>query len=554
MKPLHVLAIIVGLLFVSSCTTSGASTDRPTLAPIRPPESQPPTTIASQALTPSACSNHFITHSLPYQTETSSAVVHLFESNGAGVAIGDLNQDGLLDLVFANLAGQSTLLWNRGKLQFEPQFLEAQNTRAVAIVDEDGDGLLDIAFTQRGASVSLWRNLGTGQFRLTELPGVRSLAYTMAWADLNNDNRLDLVTGSYDAERSMANPSDLLDQTKSGIFVYLRSQQGYTATQLTSQAQALALAVLDIDRNGTRDIVVGNDFAEPDIIWLQYNGVLVRSEPFAKTSHSTMSFDWGDIDNSGNLAIFATDMKPFTLDVSTLAAWLPMMQQMPQQHPAGDRQIMANVLQVQSADHSWHEQAARRGIDATGWSWAGLFGDLDQDGLLDLYVVNGMIASELFSHLPNNELIEPNQAFRNRGGRFVAAPEWGLAATSSGRGMQLADLDNDGDLDSVVNTLGSPAELYESQLCSGSSLGIELRWPGSGNTQAIGATVQLHTNIGTMQRDVRVMSGYLSGSPTRIHFGIPADATVERLDIRWPDGQITSIEQPDVQQLLTITR
>jgi hypothetical protein len=267
-----------------------------------------------------------------------------------------------------------------------------------------------------------------------------------------------------------------------------------------------------------------------------------------------MSFDWGDIDNNGSFELLATDMKPYDLGVKTLAEWLPMMATM-RRVPRGSPQRDENVLQVLEADHRYHNQSDERGIDATGWSWSGKFGDLDNDGFLDLYIVNGMIDIDLFDYLPGGELVEANQAFRNLGGEtFASAPQWGLESTASGRGLSLADLDNDGDLDMVVNNLRSAAQLFENQLCGGAGLEVDLRWADSANTRALGAQLILHTSAGTYTRDVRAGSGYLSGDPARVHFGVPTGATLLRLEVLWLDGRVSSIEAPTTNTLLTITR
>jgi hypothetical protein len=224
-------------------------------------------------------------------------------------------------------------------------------------------------------------------------------------------------------------------------------------------------------------------------------------------------------------------------------------------HEFGDPQIMANVLQIQAASGAWRNQAAQRGVDATGWSWAGKFGDLDNDGFLDLYIVNGMIAEDLFGHLPEAELIEENKAFRNTGqGGFAPMPEWNLASTASGRGMVMADLDDDGDLDIVVNNMRSSAQLFENRLCGGSSLEVNLAWPASANPYAVGAQLELHTSRGVLHRDIRASGGYLSGDPARGHFGFPAEATLEKLLIRWPDGAVSQVDAPAAHRLLKVTR
>ena len=120
--------------------------------------------------------------------------------------------------------------------------------------------------------------------------------------------------------------------------------------------------------------------------------------------------------------------------------------------------------------------------------------------------------------------------------------------------MSIADLDSDGDLNIVVNNVEKPAELFENRLCGGKSLQVDLFWPQRRNTRAIGARIALQTSTGTYYRDVRSSSGYLSGDPARVHFGFPADATLQRLLIQWPDGNVSSVGALMPHTLVTITR
>jgi len=379
--------------------------------------------------------------------------------------------------------------------------------------------------------------------------------YAMSWADLDGDGDLDLVAATYDAEVLKANNRQ--NTFAGGGIIYYENRQGeFAPTFLSLQANTLALLLVDLNRDEHLDILAGNDFLQPDLAWLRTQSGWEDAQPFAATTQNTMSFDAGDINNDGSLEIFAADMHPYETDEAGVAAWMPMMDDMEMMHPpAGDPQIMANVLQVRNAQGLFINRAEDAGVQASGWSWSSKFGDLDNDGLLDLYIPNGMISQEMFSAQPNNELVEENLVYRNVDGKhFAAMPNWGLNSKASGRGMSMADLDNDGDLDVVVNNLSQPAQLFENRLCGGSGLEVDLFWPGSGNSRAIGAKLTLHTSAGVYRRDVRVASGYLSGDPARVHFGGPRDSYIERLDIRWPDGQVSSIKEPAWQTLLTVSR
>ncbi len=505
------------------------------------------------------CSGSFIEHELPHVTGTTFERVTYFASNGAGLAIGDLDNDGDEDFVLANLLGPNHIFWNQGGMEFRPQVLFDGSLRAVALVDVDGDTWLDITATSRSGSVLVWHNAGgTGaelpfptDQRPARLPGVEGYAYSMQWADLDRDGDLDLVTGSYDASMEKQIGRRALDASNlGGVFVYTQTDDGYfEAERLASQAQALALHLLDADGDGLLDILVGNDFDTQDLLLLATaDGHWRSAAPFARTTFSTMSFDADDIDNDGSLELFAADMHPYSEESGIMRQWEPVLQTMPPPDPAHAPQAMANVLQIRTGDGGWVDRAPEWGIPYSGWSWSAQFGDLDQDGFLDLYIVNGMTAQELFSHLPNDELVEENQAYRNEAGRrFVPEPTWNLNSTAGGRGMGLADLDGDGDLDALINNLRAPARIFENQLCSGQSLVVYLSQVGSGNTRALGAEVRLQTSTGVYRRQVQAASGYLSGRSPALHFGLPEGSEILALEVRWPDGTASLIGGQSLQ-------
>ncbi len=538
----------------------------------------------------SACTGAFVAHPLDHTTQVDERPVGFYASNGSGLAAGDLDGDGDLDLVLGNLDGRNAIFWNRGGLRFHKQELPVGNTRSVVAVDADGDGRLDLSFTHRLLPPTLWRNLGgAAEPRFAAVPGFggRTIPYAVSWGDLDRDGDLDMAAASYDTEipvpptepppqrEDYLGPSDPVQSADDpvarwlsampaasgtpggGVFVYLQQDSGeFRIVRLARQSQALALALQDLDGDGRLDIHVGNDFALPDAVFLAAGDRWERAEPLARMTRNTMSLDAGDIDNDGVDELFATDMKPYRPTRKEEDRWYFVVVGM-EELPPDDPQVVRNVL-LRRAGESYRDVAVPAGVDASGWSWSSRLGDLDQDGFLDIYVVNGMVSAELFGQLPAGELTERNLAFRNRGdGTFAEAREWALDDTAGGRGMTMADLDDDGDLDIAVNNLLSPAVVFENRLCGGASLQVVLRLPGSGNRHALGARVSLVTSAGTYVRQMRSTAGYLSGEPPRLHFGLPAGARIDALSIVWPDG-LTSHLRGDARlapgRIVTIDR
>lgn len=499
------------------------------------------------------CSGVFIAYELDHVTMPTALPVGFYDSNGAGLAINDLDDDGWLDIVLANLAGDNHIFWNLGRMQFEREALPSQApARAVAIVDVDGDGWLDIIFTQQAAAPLYWRNQGGAGFATEVMRGVSYIGYAMNWLDADRDGDLDLLTGSYDVENEKIFG---LTAPKSGVIYYENEGDGFEAERIADRSNTLAILARK-NQAGEYAIVIGNDFAVPDKYFSFRGQAWVETDPLAVMPHSTMSYDAADLDNDGAREIFAVDMKPFANDAETLAQWQPVMDMMMGlPHVDGDPQIMENVLYRGDAEGPRVNIARDLKLDGTGWSWSAKFGDLDLDGLLDLYVVNGMISRELFSHLPNNELVEENLAFQNLGAAgFVEQSSWGLNDRASGRGMSLADLDNDGDLDIVVNNLLGPAKIFENQLCGGASIEVDLRQPGLGNSRGLGAQLALRTDGGEYHRDIAAVSGYLSGDSSRVHFGFPASETPTELRIIWNDDEISEVSPLSANSRIIVTR
>ena len=534
---------------------------------------QVPITVESEPLRVDSrpCTGSFVPRYLSHDTLATSGLygyvksitrgmsgrIGFYLSNGAGVALADLDNNGFIDIVLPGLHAPTSIYWNLGGMKFRYEQLDAKFARGVNAVDVDGDGLPDLVFTHVAGLPSLWRaSAGAARPVYTrvsddEFRGAFNL-YAIAWADLDDDGDLDMVGASYDSELNQQG------RGSGGVFLYMNDGGVLTPFRLSTNATALALILTDLNGDRRRDILVGNDFHPADEVLFNTPEGWINATPFTSSSTNTMSFAEGDIDNDGIPELLATDMKPYRQDEAIAHAWAPMLENEQGLEPGDGVQIVANVLQTrEQGGLKFVDRAEEVGVDATGWSWSAQFGDLDNDGFLDLYVVNGMIAIQLFEHLPGDELVEENQALRNDGtGHFLPAPQWGLGATESGRGMSFADLDNDGDLDVVVNNLAKRSVLFENRLCGGGALEVKLHWKGSPNRRAIGAELLLHTTQGTLHREMRASSGYLSSDPARVHFGLGkmTNEALRELEVIWPDGQVSRISGLSPGTLFTIKR
>ncbi len=500
------------------------------------------------------CSGTFVPHSLDHITRGRGEVTAMSDGTGAGVLLEDIDDDGLVDIVLPNLAGDTSILWNDGDLGFVRDVLITGRFRQALTADINHDGHRDVLLTTGvGPPISLVatpdenRTFERREFRTS------AVAYSAAIGDIGGDGRLEFVTGSYNAE--LTQNRDLRALTGNGTGAAIHSvDDGEVSTEfLAEQAQALVTLAADLNGDGRQDVIVGNDLGTPDMVWLGDDTTqgLTPSQPFDTTTLSTMSIDIIDFDNDGDPDVLATDMAPMPGEPKD--PWLAVMPDI-EAASIDDVQDPRNKLQLQGPDKRFEDVADDFGIEATGWSWSGVAGDLDNDGRLDLYVVNGMQATSIFPDLPNGSLIEANQAFRNTGEGLDPAPKWGLADTAGGRGMAQADLDGDGDLDIVVNNLGSTATLFENQLCQGSSIIVDPVWSTVQNSDALGASISVTSGAHTYTRQITSNRGYLSSPPTEAHIGLgDANETVDVV-LRWPDGIITTIDDVEPGRRLIVER
>jgi len=490
---------------------------------------------------------------------------HMVETFGSGLAWIDFDNDGFVDLYCVSGApGSSNALYrNNGNGTFSDvtrQSGAAAVTKAyktgVAVGDYDGDGDLDLYVTAFGPNILL-RNNGNGTFTdVTAIAGVAGGAQdwstSTGFFDYDRDGDLDLYVANYldvrdenpwcgqrtPGYRMYCNPT-IFEGTADRLF---RNNGDGTFTDVSSKAgianpagKGLGVVFCDVDRDGDSDIYVANDLVRnflyrnngdgtfTDIAYGAGVGFDLNGKPQAG-----MGVDCGDIDGDGYPELFVTN---FSEELNTLY----------QNH----------------GDGSFEDVTQKSGL-SSGYSTLG-FGtkmyDVDNDGDLDLHVTNGHVADNVKLYQPNLSYEQKDLLYENVGGRFrdISADSGpALQALRVGRGLAVADYDNDGYLDVAIISLGRRAVLLKN---AGARKGnwILIRAQGSAsNTFGLGATVRAQVDGKTIVREINSASSYLSSSDSRLHLGLGAAKTIQQLEILWPSGRRQMLTDVAANQILTV--
>ena len=522
--------------------------------------------------------------------------------NGAGTGIGDLNNDGLQDIIFAGNQVSSRIYLNQGNFKFKDitsNFAGLTNDQwynGVTIVDINSDRWPDVYLTStksknpQKCKNRLWINNGAKNgmdptfTEMAEKYGIADTSQSInaEFFDYDRDGYLDLyVLNNTVSERmNTAYRPKMVDGSASNNDKLYHNNGNGTFTDVTKKAGiviegfGLGLAIGDVNKDGYPDIYVSNDFISNDLFYINQGDGTFRNEIskyISYQSKSSMGDDMADVNNDGNPDMFTLDMFPedYYKKKQTINGFSYLFYILDERFDF-EHQYLRNMLHLHNGFLNgemlpYSETGQMMGIYHSDWSWSPLFADYDNDGDKDLIVTNGFpkdmtdkdwtrfkVKAE-GSYASDNLLIDmapaikiPNVAFENMGElHFLKRTDWLPQIPSFSYGAAFVDLDNDGDLDYVINNLNDEAFVLRNTTVEKSkkkSNFIRIRLVGkAGNTMAIGAKVELW-NEGKYQFIENFLTrGYASCVDPITHFGIAQDISIDSIRVTWPASDNVSI-------------
>ncbi|QHT71508.1 VCBS repeat-containing protein [Rhodocytophaga rosea] len=528
---------------------------------------------------------------------------------GAGVAAGDINNDGLTDLYFSGNMVSGRLYLNKGNLKFEDitQSAGVTTTRwgtGTTMVDINQDGWLDLYVCVSGSALGeeranlLYINNGDNTF--TESAKAYGLADTRqvmhaSFFDYDLDGDLDVFMivnpAALNNYVNTIQPRKLAGESPSTDVLY-RNNGDNTFTDVSREAGILAegyglgLAISDINSDGWPDIYISNDFITSEVLYINNkNGTFTnQASTFLKhTSYAGMGNDVADINNDGLVDIVVMDMRPEDnlrqkLIISSSSYDRFQMSLNHKYEPQYNR----NTLQLNQGNGKFSEIGFLSGISSTDWSWSALLADYDNDGDRDLFVTNGFlrdlgdldyiryqnvydgpIGSDEAKKKKKLEAVKAlkivplsDYLFENKGDLTFSnrSSAWGIDVKGFSNGAVYADLDNDGDLELVINNINDNAHVYENtsnQYAERNFLKVKLKGNAK-NRNGIGTKIQLKYK-GQLQFYEHFLSrGYESSVDPVAHFGLGRAKEIDSVEVLWPDGKYQLLTNVQADQVLQV--
>jgi len=551
---------------------------------------------------------------LAYQEEL-NIIDYLYYYNGGGVAIGDINNDGLDDIYLTANQGTDRLFLNLGNLKFKDitasSNIEMSNTWSSGVTMEDlnNDGLLDIHVAKVGVFKNLethnlvYINQGNLSFReqSTEL-GLAFKGYSTqaTFLDYDQDGDLDmyLLNHSVHTPRSYGSTDKrkVTDSIFGDRFYENKLNEGqFKFEEVTRKAgiyssalgYGLGIVATDVNNDGHMDLYIANDFHENDYLYINQGNKAFKESAelyLPHTSRFSMGVDAADLNNDALVDIFTLDMMPYTKDVLLKSGGEDTDKVTEIKKNFGFRpQYARNNFQLNTGNNSFTDIALITETYATDWSWSTLIQDFDNDGLNDIFITNGIfkrpndldyikylstvnfanytkskqteIEKKLIEEMPTLKI--PNVLFKNEGNLSFKklSSEVGLSDSYS-NGAAYSDLDNDGDLDLVINNINENVTLLENTSNDSTTNNfIQFSFvTDSVNKNSTGIKVKLHSNGKIFVREQSPTRGFQSSSSRKLHFGLGSINHIDSVEIIWPDKTIQTTKNSALNSLNTIIK
>ncbi len=546
-------------------------------------------------------------------TDDFNIIEYLYFFNGGGVATGDINNDGLVDVYFSSNQQSNKLYLNKGDFKFEDITAKAgvggegNWKTGVVMADVNGDGLLDIFVCGVGnykkfdGHNQLLINNGDQTFvNKAKEYGLdfQGFSTQVSFFDYDLDGDLDMyllnhsvhTVGSY-GDVTLRYQSDPLagdrlyrnELVPSGVvhFSIVTEEAGILDSHI---GYGLGVGVSDLNNDGYPDLYVSNDFRENDYLYInQHNGTFKQELETAipHSSRFSMGNDIADINNDGWQDILALDMMPRDERVIKTTAGEDSYEIFEFKLRYGfHSQLARNALQLSRGVHKggvplFSDIAPLAGVEATDWSWAPLLADFDNDGFKDLFIANGIVGrpngldyinyissdsaqrfftdEQMIEKLPMGKV--PNFFFKNQGDLTFkdASSSWIGNKPTFSNGAAYADLDNDGDLDLIVNNINDEALVYRNDVTRDSASFINVRLKGSGaNRFGVGTKIIVHTGGKKIYQEQFPSRGWMSSVDYLMHVGLGNVKEVDSIFVCWPAGKRQIIKALAVNQTIEV--